>query len=164
MLRIIVVLLLTLDLIYTVFSYYYPLNSQKNFFLGNEVKNVVSSTAYNPIILERIAGMNKLVTNWGVIDNKYAGLILSLDRDARNVNSDLRIQIKGEGEVKMYYVLPKKDLEVTKISIVQNGVIKEGGLGDLKAGDWVEVYERLSLDKPLSEARELIEINVDKGK
>ena len=168
--KIIVLILIAAEVMYLGFSYKFPLSQQKRFVLSYVFKSegnteiLNSSPAYNPTVIKKIAGIDKSITNWGVIENTYRGVVLSVEGDTANISKkSIKISITGLPEGTSVFVISRTELPIAKVFVMRRGEREEGSFGQIEVGDIIDVRERLRLNKRFPEARELLEFTVGRG-
>lgn len=170
-LKTVIISLISLEILYVLFSFYYPIHSQLKIFVhyisisNNQKqidwKNKTSTFAFNPQTLEVLSETKKTFTVSANLFNTYEGKISNILFDNElNAKFPLIFKLtKPNGASNIFYISLK---DLSKLSIYRQKDNKEVlvPISELKEGESIVINEIIDLTKPIADSRNTFKITL----
>lgn len=158
----VLIILIILELIYILFSFYYPVQQQLQFLKISPVSSTMEKTtdtsqAYDVETLFKIGTLAKSITVKAILTNEYEGMVVDLQKDTKkNVEYPIIFRLRKLMNQENTFLLTQRNLSNLQVFQNQNNEKKPISIEELKSGDYVTIYETLNLQKKWPDARESI--------
>jgi len=163
----ILLLFTALEILYLVFSFFYPLQTQTQFF-----KNIFFpplkmqedlSQAYNNKVLERIQSIRSSSVTSAILKNEYNGVIVNLQKDTqKNALYPIIFRLRGSNMLENTFLVTKQEFTIVQVFSKQNNENISSSINQLSEGNFVTIHEELDLLKPWPGTRQKFTIIIDK--
>ena len=148
----ILVIIITIELIYAVFSFFVTTEKQIQFFSQFFLKKITiqkqttDTQAYNPYILNIIGKINKPNTISAILNNNYEGKIVDIKKNLKEkVIYPFTFRIRGYANLENAFLLTKSDIMKLQVFVFKNNQKKITSFDELRIGDTITINETLNL-------------------
>ncbi len=158
----ILLLLLGLEIIYFILSFFYPIRTQLEL-LTNIASPTSANTQQNPLQAYNDYSLKKIQSIQipsAILTNKYEGTLIDMTLDTKeNTLYPLILKLRAKNNAENIFIFTKSQLATVKTYEKGKGSLS---LDTIKPGDFLQIQEEIDLNKNWQNARKEFIITVIK--